>query len=348
MYRFSGSPEAPPRVHWYRHSISCLSTLRMLLMVGACSLAAVQTLTAQAAPADTLPQATRVAADPSRGFVSPYYLYVPPVLRADSARGRPHTILVMPNNTGTTDDDPAAHERYVREVIGYYRKVAGRLGVAVLMPAFPRPRSADGIYTHALDRDALLTREPGLRRLDLQLIGMVDDARRRLASEGIRIERRVLLHGHSAAGMFVNRFVLLHPGRVKAATIGAPGGWPIAPVASHAGRRLRYPAGVADLREVAGRPFDRRRAAAVPLFFFLGAEDTNDSVPYDDSYDPEDRAAVAEVLGTTPAARWPAAEALYRAVLPQATFRTYPGVGHEITRAMWDDIWAFLAPHAAR
>lgn len=229
-----------------------------------------------------------------------------------------------------------------------YRRVAGRLGVAVLMPAFPRPRSLHNLYTHALDRDALLTREPGLRRLDLQLLSMVDDARQRLEAGGIRAEQRVLMHGHSAAGMFVNRFVLLHPERVRAATIGAPGGWPMAPVASHAGRQLRYPAGVADLQAVAGRPFDPQRAAEVPLFFFVGADDTNDSVPFDDSYDPEERAAVTELSGPTPAARWPAAEALYRETLPRATFRSYAGVGHEITREMWADVWAFLAPHAAR
>lgn len=71
----------------------------------------------------------------------------------------------------------------------------------------------------------------------------------------------------------------------------------------------------------------------MPLFLFLGAEDTNDSVPFDDAYDPEDRTPVMELFGATPAARWPAA-ALYREVLPRATFRTYPCVGHEITNPM--------------
>lgn len=306
-------------------------------------------LSGQAVPApDTLPPVARVAADSARGFRWAYYLYVPPALRADSARGRPRTLLVMPNNTGKLDDDPAVHERYVRDLLPHFRRTAGRLGVAMLMPAFPRPASADNLYTHALDRDAMLTADPGLRRLDLQLLAMIDDARRRLAAEGVRAEERVLMHGHSAAGMFVNRFVLLHPGRVKAASIGAPGGWPTLPVAEHGGRTLRYPVGVADLRALAGRPFDRARARAVPLFFFLGADDTNDSVPYDDSYDPADRALVLELFGPTPAARWPRAEEAVRTQLPLATFHTYPGVGHEIDQAMWADIWAFLGPHAAR
>lgn len=321
---------------------------RTVPLLAALGLAAAP-LSGQAVPApDTLPLIARVAADSARGFRWAYYLYVPPALRADGARGRPRTILVMPNNTGKPDDDPAVHERAVRDLLPHFRRTAGRLGVAMLMPAFPRPASADNLYTHALDRDALLTADPALRRLDLQLLAMVDDARRRLAEEGVRAEERVLMHGHSAAGMFVSRFVLLHPERVRAASIGAPGGWPTLPVAAHGGRPLRYPVGVADLPTLAGRPFDIRAARAVPLYFFGGADDTNDSVPYDDSYDPEDRALVLELFGPTPAARWPRAGEIVRTQLPLATFRTYPGVGHEINQAMWADIWAFLGPHAAR
>ena len=304
-------------------------------------------LAAQAAPAaDTLPQAVRIAADPARGFSSPYYLYVPPGLRADSVRRRPHTFLVVPNNSGVTNDDPAVHERQVRDLIPIYRRRAGQLGVAVLMPAFPRPDSVGGIYTHALDRDAMLAREPALRRPDLQLIAMIDDARRRLQGEGVRMQPAVLMHGHSAAGMFVDRFAMMHPERMKAATIVAPGGWPIVPVSTFHNRRLRYPVGIADLRQVSGHAFDAKAVARVPLLLLLGAEDTNDSVPYDDSYDPEDRAVVMQSFGPTPVSRWPAAEAIYRGTLPLATFRTYPGAGHEITNAMWAEIWAFLRSYA--
>jgi hypothetical protein len=316
-------------------------------------LAALAAVCALAAPAraqapDTLPPATRVAADPARGFSSAYFLYVPRKLGADSLRGRPQAMLVLPNNTALLDDDPAVHEARSRDVAQAYRNVVEHFGWALLVPAFPRPRSRENVYAHALDRDALLTREPLLRRPDLQLIAMVDDARRRAAAGGVRIDPRVLMHGHSAAGMFTNRFALMHPERIKAATVVAPGGWPMAPVARHAGRALPYPAGVADLRAVAGRGFDRARAARVPLLLILGADDTNDSVPFDDSYDPRERAVVTELFGATPIARWPAAEALYRGVLPLAMFRTYPGVGHEIPNPMWREIWAFLRAHAAR
>lgn len=316
-------------------------------LTSALVLAAALAAPARAQAPDTLPPVTRVAADPGRGFSSAYFVYVPRALRADSMRGREHPVLVLPNNTAVLDDDPAVHEERSRMVAAAYRNVVERFGWALVVPAFPRPKSHENVYAHALDRDAMLTREAALRRPDLQLIAMLDDARRRIAREGVRTDRRVLMHGHSAAGMFTSRFVLLHPERVKAATVVAPGGWPTAPVASHGGHALTYPAGIADLRAVSGRPFRRERAAAVPLLLMLGADDTNDSVPFDDSYDPRERAVLAQ-FGATPIARWPAAEALYRGALPLATFRTIAGVGHDITSPMWREIWAFHRAHAAR
>ena len=47
--------------------------------------------------------------------------------------------------------------------------------------------------------------------------------------------------------MFANRFIALHPEKVRAATIGAPGGWPISPVTEYKGVELYYPIGIADL-----------------------------------------------------------------------------------------------------
>src|SRR5215472_6520300 len=85
------------------------------------------------------------------------------------------------------------------------------LGLPYLVPAFPRPASKWQYYTHALDRDTLACRELGLERIDLQLIAMIRDARRRLAEAGVPIEEKVFLWGYSAAGSFTIRFTVLHP-----------------------------------------------------------------------------------------------------------------------------------------
>jgi dienelactone hydrolase len=286
----------------------------------------------------------KVEADKTQGFSWPYLLYVPAKIR--DAKEKTHTVLVVPNNTGSPSDDFAAHEKGARRSAGQAALLADQIGVVVLVPVFPRPKKDWRIYTHALDRDAMLTPKEDLRRPDLQLVAMLDHASARLGGEGVSVDRRVLLLGFSASGMFVNRFTFLHPDRVKAAAIGSPGGWPIAPVEKVNGSALRYPVGVADLESVAGKPLDLAALARVPLFVYMGDQDVNDSVVMRDSYEGEDEKLIGSLFGTTPVARWPHAEKLYREHLPRTTFKLYPGVGHKITPEMMKDLGDFLRRHA--
>jgi len=256
-------------------------------------------------------------------------------------RGSPHTILVYPNNTGKISDDLGVHEADVKANMSRVGGIAAFLKVAKLMPVFPRPESDWHTYTHALDRDSMLSKKD-YRRPDLQLIAMIDDARKRLKKEGLNIDKRVFMSGFSAQAMFTNRFTCLHPDRVKAAAIGSPGGWPIAPVEKYKDKTLRYPIGVADIKLVSGKKLDLATLKKVPLFVFLGDKDTNDSVPFDDSYDQEDRDLINPLFGETPVSRWAISEELYKKAGLNATFKLYPGVTHTITNEMRDDIRAFF------
>lgn len=282
----------------------------------------------------------KVDAD-GKHFHWPYLLYVPAKLRANPTAIR--TMLVIPNNTGTGDDDIGVHEKAARRLLGNMRQAIDPLGVVVLQPVFPRSKTEWKVYTQALDRDTLLTKEPEIRRLDQQLVAMIDHARGRLAKDGVTVDSRVLVFGFSASGMFANRFAFLQPERVKAAAIGSPGGWPMVPVAEERGKKLRYPIGIGDFNEATGESLNLKRLAEVPLFFFMGDKDANDSVIFRDSYDKEDEVLIAELFGKTPVERWPAAERLYRGVLPKATFKLYPGIEHKIAPDMMRDIMAFFA-----
>jgi pimeloyl-ACP methyl ester carboxylesterase len=82
---------------------------------------------------------------------------------------------------------------------------------------------------------------------------MIDDAVAREAKAGLRFDRRVLMYGFSASGMFTNRFVFLHPDRVLAAAYGSPGGWALAPVTSWQGAFLPYPVGIGDIKALTGK-----------------------------------------------------------------------------------------------
>jgi hypothetical protein len=80
----------------------------------------------------------------------------------------------------------------------------------------------------------------------------------------------------------------------------------------------------------------------VAWFFFLGDSDTNDSVPYHDSFSKADETLVFHHFGSSLAARWKEAERLYRSKGLNAKFKLYPGVAHQVSREMEKDIEAFL------
>ncbi|HTF89414.1 MAG TPA: hypothetical protein VK843_13460 [Planctomycetota bacterium] len=277
---------------------------------------------------------TRIEPSAESAYRWPYYLYVPTTIQARVAAGSPVHLLVLPNNTGRADDDFAVHERAAWLRAWRDSSLADELDVVALVPIFPRPASSWQVYTHALDRDCLTTKTPGLERIDLQLLAMIDDARAALATRGWSVDERVLLMGFSANGMFADRFTALHPDRVLVAAIGSPGGWPIAPISDEGGESLRYPVGIADLEELTGRAFDRDAYAKVPMFIFMGERDTNDSLQFGDGYDEQDKQLVERHFGATPPERWEDSVTLHKSVGTRAHFMLYPGTGHKFTGEM--------------
>lgn len=269
------------------------------------------------------------AADPRAGYGADFYLYVSSAARRRAQDGELATILVQPNNSGSNSDDAEVHLKDAWWTCFGRHRLAEDLGVVLLVPAFVRPAVDWHIYTHALDRDALTTQRVDLARPDLQLIAMLARARAELAAEGFASDERILIQGFSASGMFANRFTALHPGRVKGAAIGSPGGWPIAPLAEVRGLRLDYPAGIADLETLTGSPFDVGRFCAVPQLFVMGSLDDNDSLDFGDGWDEEQADALQLAVGSSPLERWDDARAMYAQVHASAEFLLVEGVGHE-------------------
>ena len=278
-------------------------------------------------------------ASPGQGFSYPYYLFVPPGVDTASV------LVVEPNNTGHTDDNLAVHDTSASNLITSRIPFAGDLRSPFLVPVFPRPDSNWWVYAQALDRDCFTTTNTALQHFDTQLLAMIADARSRLTNQGISTDSKVFIMGFSASGMFANRFTALHPGSIKAAAVGSPGGWPLAPIAAYSGENLRYKVGVYDVGTLTGTNFNLSAFAAVPQYFFIGDQDVNDSVPYTDSYDPVDADQVNRLFGTTPLQRWPVAHTLYtNAGCTNVQFVTYPGIGHSFTAQMEDDIKHFFYP----
>jgi hypothetical protein len=269
-----------------------------------------------------------VPAAPEKGFHFPYVIFIP-----KSAEGRASShLLVEPNNTGHTSDDFEIHRAAAIALardssVGNF--VAKKLGIPLLVPVFPRPSSLDMLYTHSLDRDTILISEGPLKRLDLQLLAMVTDARERLAALGHPVNQKILLNGFSASALFANRFTFLHPEAVAAAAYGGVNAFIMLPVAELDSQALDFPLGLADFAKISGHPFDRATFAAVPQFAYMGEKDTNDAVVHRDAYSDGDQALIFKLLGRTLIPeRWKAVEAVYQKEHLPVQFKTYQGVGH--------------------
>lgn len=294
------------------HNIRRMSALAGLFVIACC-----------VSPAQSH-EVLRIDANPAKGFHWAYFLGIP------ARPAQPVVILVEPNNSGTTSDDQSIHESRARSTIDSRARDASiiKLGVPLIVPTFPRPLSKWLMYTQALDRDTMLATEPGLVRIDLQLIAMIDDARERLAVRGLNADRRVFMWGYSASGTFTNRFSILHPDRIKAAIYGGCT-IPVVPAKEFMGRLLRYPIGLADFESIAGKSFDMQAFRLMPMQVFRGEEDTNDEVAYSDGFDPEDSGLINELFGgPPPLLRYPYIEGLYRAAQANARFVIDAGVGH--------------------
>ncbi|MBK6266056.1 hypothetical protein JKA74_13515 [Marivirga sp. S37H4] len=274
-------------------------------------------------------KAQHFKANASNGYYADFYLYVSSGAQNIAESGGAATLLVQPNNSGTNSDDASVHQKDAW-MMGFERhKIAEELNVVLLVPAFVRPAIDWEIYTHALDRDALTTQREDLARIDLQLIAMIEEARSSLKAKGIQSNQKVLLQGFSASGMFANRFTLLHPEHVLAVAVGSPGGWPVAPVSTFKNRLLSYPAGIADIEILTGKPFDLAAFAAVPQIIIMGGDDDNDSLDFTDGWDKDAATQVDSLFGSDPLSRWPHAEGLYKQAGVNAKFILVDGIGHD-------------------
>lgn len=117
-------------------------------------------------------------------------------------------------------------------------ELADRTGSAVLAPLFPTGVGGDPNETH----NYKLLAYAGIR-YDLILLAMLDEVAARWP--GIET-RKVFLVGFSGGGQFALRFFYLHPRRVQAVSVGAPG------VVTRLDRGLAWPRGIQGAEDLFG------------------------------------------------------------------------------------------------
>jgi poly(3-hydroxybutyrate) depolymerase len=182
---------------------------------------------------------------------------------------------------------------------------------AVLCPLFPVGVSGDG----NADGYKYLT-EPGIR-YDRVLIDMVEEVARRW-----EVPKRFGLFGFSGGAQFVNRFLLLHPARLWAASIAAPGSVTLVD------DRVDWWVGVRDLEAHFGMPLDREALQRVPVQTLVGGADTDtDEITHRPS-----RRYWMEGANDAGATRPQRAEALRQSLVEagvSVTHEVLAGVGHD-------------------
>jgi dienelactone hydrolase len=277
----------------------------------------------------------KVPANAAKGFQSAYYLGIPGWVVT------PAYLLVRPNASGSASNDLNVHDSAARSALDTLcaDTQAAMLGSPILVPVFPRPTSAP-FNPQTLGSAALASKLAGLERIDLQLIAMIDDAIVALAARGIQVDRRVFLYGFGNAGLFANRFLILHPDRIKAAYAGGHG-FTTLPAAEWKGTSLPYPVGVSDLAQLTGKGFDATAFRSVPAMFFAGDADSTD--PLDDTSAQLD--LVRQLFGGPPSEsffrRWPKLEAAASAAGCKCQYIVYPGAGHSDSEFL-PEIWVFF------
>ncbi len=276
----------------------------------------------------------KIPANPAKGFNYDYYLYVPSGANKSSIK----RLMVEPNNTGRPSDSLEFHDEYAKRIaigqwnggVGNY--VAQNLKTPLLVPTFPRPAKLNEVYTHALNRGAIQTKDENLKRLDLQLIAMIGDAQKTLSNNGLKVESKVFMTGFSASGHFSQRFTLLHPEKVKAIYSQGTSTLPTTKIGN---TTANYPIGIADIKELTGKDFNATEYAKVAQFIYMGDQDDHDildeysqSLPGSENFPYlwEDVTKAFLKLGYGKSMQ----------------FHTYKGIGHSIPTTAYVDSIAFF------
>lgn len=286
----------------------------------------------------------RFSPNPGKGIYFSYYLYVPSGIEKES-----HPVLyVEPNNTGTQNDDLAVHDKAARKFIetSYSHRIAVKLKSPMLVPVFPRTASNWQEYTHYLNRRTMNISKGPLKRIDLQLSAMIEDARVHLSQSGVILAPRVFMNGFSSSAGFTLRFAALHPHLIKATAAGGINAMPILPLKVWQEKPLLYPIGVGDFRKIIGKEFDSSTFLKIPQKLYMGALDANDTVPFRDAWDPDEAIFIQQNFGEKMQPdRWEKIQKIYKTTDANVTFTTYSGVGHKVTPEIEEDIFQFFASH---
>lgn len=175
----------------------------------------------------------------------PYCAYVPHDYDEDGEKTYPLAVIVH----GT--------ERGMLAYRDAFADFAEENGVIVLCPLFPANICFPG------DLSSYKMLRAGDLHYDAILLDMIEEMRGRYRIAG----SRVMMYGFSGGGHFTHRFLYLHPQRLLAASIGAPG------VVTLLDFDHDFWVGVRDFEAVFGKPLDLDAMRRVAVQMVIGGDD---------------------------------------------------------------------------
>lgn len=282
-----------------------------------------------------------ISKNPGKGFYNDYILFIPKGTKLNKKT----FLLVEPNNTGKVSDSIEIHKKHaisLASISSVGNNIAKELKIPLLVPIFPRPASKPLTYTHALDRDVMLDTSNELKRLDLQLLEMINDSKHVLKTLYIDIEDKFFMSGFSASGSFTNRFSFIHPNKIQALAIGGFNGELMFPQKNINNTQLNYPIGTNDFETLFNKKFDLEAYKSIPQFIYMGQLDENDAVKFTDAYSKKERKIINKNIGKTVQKRYLECQKNYVNTNINATFKTYENVGHWTTSNINLDVIKFF------
>ncbi len=287
-----------------------------------------------------------VKANPEKGFHFPY------LLKTSKKTVDANYMVVESNNTGSGNSIKGMTSKAKKSlnwVLG--ASISKKLKYPMLMPVFPFGTSAlmqNKYYFPQLDSDVLKIDKDKYRRIDLQLIAMIDDAREKLLKENNQnINEKVIMVGFSSSSLFSARFTFLHPDRVSVAIGGGIGGLLPVPTDKINGIDAIYPIGTYDFEKITGKKFDLEEFKKTPQFYYQGTKDKSN--PFrrgaedltDEEYEivkklfvdglPFEDKPVSLKVSTV---MWNNSQKYINQIVDNVKFESPKGLGHEITPKM--------------
>jgi pimeloyl-ACP methyl ester carboxylesterase len=176
-----------------------------------------------------------------------YCLYVPD--NYEEIGSRHYDLLVAVH--GTARDIAGCREQFVQ--------LAERHDLIVLAPLFP------GGISKPMELSSYKMLRADEYRYDVALLAMIDEiaGRYRIRSD------RFSLQGFSGGGHFAHRFLYLHPERLSAVSIGAPG------IVTLLDFDRDFWVGVRNFEHCFGKPIDLAAMREVAVQMVIGADDTD-------------------------------------------------------------------------